>query len=135
MWLRYLLVTLLNILSGLFVLILLFAFLLPQNLPSMVMQLVGWGAGFLLALIWSHVAFSKKIPERRDTIQLVVFHVSLFLLLYASYGVLLSDRGAAVIVSVELVIQLIVEAAAICFTAFHLRRRKLQSILGEGRTV
>ncbi|MFA5936155.1 MAG: hypothetical protein WC787_04885 [Patescibacteria group bacterium] len=135
MWLRYLVISFLNLVMGLLTLVILLAYILPTDSPSLLLQAVGWMIGFAFAFIFSHWAFSKKIPDRKDALMLVVFHIAFFLLIYALYGILISDRGVGVIVSLELVIQLVLEVIAILLAAYHLRRRKLQSMLGEGRMI
>jgi hypothetical protein len=135
MWHRYLAISIFNIFAEFFVLVVILAFVLPQTTPSIVMQIVGWAIGVLVTVGCTFVALVHRTPERRDAIMLVAFHVACFILVYAGYGFLLSDAGAAVIVSPEIVVQLILESCAICLVAFHLRRRALQSMLGEGRVL
>jgi hypothetical protein len=133
MWLRYLSFSFLNILAEFFAIVLILAFVLPQTTPALVLQIVGWLIGVLCTILFSFLAFMKKNPDRRDAILLIVFHLSFFVLVYAGYGFLLSDRGAGIIVAPEFVVQMILEVLAVCLVAFHRRRRNLQSMLGEGR--
>jgi hypothetical protein len=133
MWIRYAFVSFLNLCAELFLQVLLLAFIVPATLPTFAFTAIGWVVGVLITAVFTHWVFSKKVAERRDVIMLSVFHAIIFLAIYAGYGTLFSDRGALVAVSPEILAQLVLEVLIICLVAYHSRRRRLQSVLGEGR--
>jgi hypothetical protein len=100
-----------------------------------VYRLVGWVIGFLFAAVFSYWVFLKKVPEKKDTILLVVFHVFLFLLLYSAYGLLFSIQGPSVVFTFDFMVQLALELLAILIVSYRVRRGRLQSMLGEGRVL
>lgn len=133
MWLRFLLVSFLNIVMGLFAIIVVLTYAIPEGLPSVAYRLISWVVAFILTLLFTFWAFHKHIPQQKDAIVLTAFHVVLFLLVYGAYGSTFLDRGTAAIFSLDFIVQLLVEVLAIQLIAYRMRRTKLQSMLGEGR--
>ncbi|MEO5927505.1 MAG: hypothetical protein ABIO72_02265 [Patescibacteria group bacterium] len=135
MWFRYLAFSFLNIVLELFGLVLFLAYVVPDSIPAWGYRLIGWVISFIFAVVFAYWAFAKKIPEKKDAILLVAFHVTMFLFVYSAYGMLFSDHGAGVIFTVDFMVQLGLEVLAIMLVSYRLRRSKLQSMLGEGRVL
>lgn len=135
MWFRFLAISALNFavtLASIFGLVL---YILPEKTPLVLLNFANWVLAFLVTSLFSRWAFSKRLPTHQDSVLLVVFHLIVYLTGYLTYGLLLSDRGPLVVVSPEIVVQLVCEVAAIIVAAYHIRRRRLRSVLGEGMEI
>lgn len=133
MWLRSLTLSFLNVILTLFVIVALLAYVVPDSAPSIALRLISWSVAFIVTIICTFWVFHKRVPQKNDAILLVAFHALGFFIVYGSYGTAFLDRGAASLISLDFIVQLGLEIAAILFVAYRLRRGKLQSMLGEGR--
>lgn len=134
MWFRFLVISFLKWVT-MFGAILALASLLPDVLSGWPLMILTWIMAFILAFLFATWAFSKRMPDRRDTLLLIAIWSLIFFTGFFVYGLIFSVRGAMVMFSIELLIQLALEIIAIFFASYSIRRRRIASLLGEGMTV
>lgn len=110
-------------------------FVLPDSLPTFLLTGLVWMTFFILTLVFSTWAFSNGLPSRRDSFALAGIHLIVIIIMYFALGLFMFDQGPGIIFESELLFQFGLQITAIFLAAYRIRRQKLKSVLGEGRTV
>lgn len=112
--------------------VVLYRFLIPVNASVVVVTGSAWLLAFILAFVFAVWCLGGKVPERRSVFLLISIWLAVNVSGYALYGILFSFRGAAAIVAPEILVQWVLEIAAIYLAVYRLKRRSVAAILGEG---
>ncbi len=135
MWFRFFVISVLNFVASVAAILASVLYILPSTTPLLLLSAVNWLLAFLITCLFCRWAFSQRLPTRQDALLLVIVHLVIFVTGYLTYGIFMSDRGPWVIVAPEVLIQFGCEIAAIMLVAYHVRRRRLRTVLGEGMEI
>lgn len=134
MWFRFLVISFLKWVV-VFAAIVVLSSIVPNVLNGWLLTVLVWIMATVLAFVFAHWALSTRLPDRKDTLLLAAIWILIYVTGFLVYGMMFSTRGPGVLVSVEFLVQLALELAAVFFAAYSSKRRRIASVLGEGMTV
>lgn len=108
-----------------------YQYVLPDWVAGNLLSVVTWFFMFLMCYGFATWALHPYAPSDRDMATLAIVWLAVTVLLLLWYGMFLSFRGSGILVEREIVIQLIVEIAAIILAGFMMRRRRLKRQFAE----
>ncbi len=125
-------IVLLQWVTNLFAVLVLLQFVIPGSWQGNLKAVPIWLVSFLLAFLFAEWAFDKRLPERRDTIELILVWVVVSVTLNILGSVLVFKTARVALYGTDLHITMLFEIIAIVLAAHATRRRKILRALGEG---
>lgn len=132
MWLRTIGISFLKWLINYYLVVVMIVYALPADWHGYAITIPMWMLSLIVAFGFAYWLFHSHLPTSRDTAIVIVIWMVVSLTLQIFHAFYYMGTLAPLIYGPDMYVQYLLEIIAILSASYYLRRKKIQSTLGEG---
>lgn len=130
-WVRFISIASLKWLANWF-LVAIFLAVVPRSIQGYGLAVCVWVLSFIIAFIFAQWAFSKRMPDRRDTIALCAVWAIVMIVFQSFWEFFQYGQLIFSFLSVDILGTIVFELIAVVLASSVTRRHRLRGAVGEG---